>query len=108
MSPSIHLQSFRLNQRGNSVLVPKNCLVDPGVPRLVLDYSVGALAADQLAVGLDFQIAVNQVPIGAVFGVGALGQSDRSARIDGLELADGVLHREPMLSQVPVQLLVQK
>src|SRR6202795_2209226 len=108
LSPSIHLQSLRLNQRSNPILVLKNCLVNPGVPRLVLDHSVGALAAHQLAVGLDFKIAIDQMPIGAVFGVGAFGQSDGSSRIDGLELADGVLHRETMLRQVPVQLLMQK
>src|ERR1700674_4049752 len=108
LSSSIHLQPLRLNQRGDPVLVLKNGFVNPGVPRLVLDHSVGALAADQFAVGLNFKIAIDQVSIGTVFGVGTLGQSDRSMRIHGLELADGVLHRETMLSQVPVQLLVQK
>src|SRR6202162_6445690 len=102
LSSSIHLQPLRLNQRGDPVLVLKNGFVNPGVPRLVLDHSVGALAADQLAVGLNFKIAVDQVTIGAVFRVGALGLSDGSVRIHGLEPADGGLHRWTMLRPVTV------
>src|SRR5260370_10562723 len=108
LSSSIHLQPLRLNQRGDPVLVLKNGFVNPGVPRLILDDSVGALASDQLAVGLNFKIAVDQVTIGAVFRVGALWQSDGSVWIHGLEPADGVLHRWTMLRQVPVQLFVQE
>src|SRR5260370_40825108 len=65
LSSSIHLQPLRLNQRGAPVLVLKTGFVNPGAPGLVLDDSVGALAADQFAVGLDFKIAIDQVSIGA-------------------------------------------
>src|SRR5579862_4111239 len=78
---SVKFQSLRLDQRGDSVFILQNCLVNPGVPRLVLDYAVGAVAADYFTVSLNFQIAIDQVPVGAVFGVGAFGQANGSVRI---------------------------
>src|SRR5260370_13189705 len=71
------------------LLVAEYGAVNPGVPRFISDDFVGALWADQLAVGFDFEIAIHQVAVSAIGGVGAFGQSDGSVGIHLSQLGDG-------------------
>src|SRR5437660_510296 len=75
----------------DSRFVLENGLVDPGVVTLVTDHDTGTLRPDQEAVGLDLQIAVDQVAVRADRGVRTFGQADGCAGVHPPELDDRLL-----------------
>ena len=73
-------QMVSADHRRDSRFVVENGLVDPGVVTLVTDHGAGALRPDQEAVGLDLQIAVDEVAVGADGRVRTVRQADGRAR----------------------------
>src|SRR5712692_7634355 len=103
---SIYVQLLRLYDGGNSRLISNDRIVNLCVVPLVPDHCRSALRPDQLPIRLDFQVAVNQMPVGAVFGFRALRRPHRNSGIKPPQVCDRGVGLISMGLQVPVQLLV--
>jgi hypothetical protein len=93
---------------GDAGLVAEDGRIDPGVVAFVADDGGGAFGAEEVAVGLDLQVAIEEMSLGAEFGFGAFGKSDGDAGTEAMKLSDGFLGPEAMIVKVLVQLFVEE
>src|SRR4029079_7781910 len=68
----------------------------------------GALWPDQFPIGDELEVAIHEMSVRAVFGLGALLSADGHPRVEPPQIREGVLHRRTAIAQMPMELLVHE
>src|SRR5690349_199325 len=96
------------DDRCDSWFILQDSSIDPRIPRFPLDNLQRAHFSDQLSISADFKVTIHQMSIRAVFGIGSIGQADWNPRIQSSQLPKRAFHFAWMVSQPPVELLMQE
>lgn len=67
---------------------------------------MGTVGPHQLTIGLEFEVAVDEVTLRAVFGLGAFAAADRDLRVEPSQVSHRVLHERASIAKMPMQLFV--
>src|SRR4030095_14689855 len=105
---SVCVQMLGRDDRSDFWFVLQDRSIDPRVPGFSLDDFQGPRFSHQLPISADFKVTIHEVSIRAVFGIGSVGESDRNPRIQPSQLSKRPVHLVWMISQPPVELLMQE